>query len=125
MSKWSTVECICTGEKLIDCKSCLHLHFIFAVFALFILLLYFLLYIICIICIFYDDPGIDCITYEIKVYAYNNNDNNNNNDNINNNHQAINGVNHIKTSTYSLYRNTLLFTFSKINYKCNYKSQPL
>ena len=39
--------------------------------------------------------------------AYNNNiiiNNNDNNDNNNNNYQAINVVNHIKTSKYSLYR---------------------
>ena len=34
----------------------------------------------------------------------NNNNNNDNNDNNNNNYQAINVVNHIKTSKYSLYR---------------------
>ena len=35
-----------------------------------------------------DDPVRDCITHEIKVYAYNNNNNNNNN-NDNNNKQKI------------------------------------
>ena len=31
-----------------------------------------------------DDPVRDCITHEIKVYAYNNNNNNNNNNNKHN-----------------------------------------
>ena len=31
-----------------------------------------------------DDPARDCITHEVKVYAYNSNNNNNNNDNNNN-----------------------------------------
>ena len=44
-----------------------------------------------------DDPARDCITHEIKVYAYNSNDNNddnnNNSNNNNNNNSNNNGIN--------------------------------
>ena len=36
-----------------------------------------------------DNPVRDCITYEIKVYAYNNNNNNNINNNNNNNNLEL------------------------------------
>ena len=41
----------------------------------------------------HGDPTADCITYEIKVNAYKNNDNNNNNNNNDNNNNNNNNNN--------------------------------